>query len=159
MRRLTGDTAAVPLIADPNINEHSPSLSPDGKWLAYVSDESGLWELYVRPFPEVNDGRWQVSTAGGSQPVWARDGSELFYMNQRGDLMSAEILAGSSFAVGQQSVLFNTAGYYTFAFHPQYDVSTDGQQFVMIRFRGVGEAGDLVVVENFLQELKTKVGN
>jgi serine/threonine-protein kinase len=72
-RRTRGDTSAVPLIADPNINEHSPALSPDGKWLAYLTDESGRWELYVRPFPNVDDGRWQVSTAGASEPVWSRN--------------------------------------------------------------------------------------
>jgi serine/threonine-protein kinase len=158
-RRTSGDTTALPIIADPNINEHSPALSPDGKWLAYVSDESGQWELYVRPFPNVDDGRWQVSTAGASEPVWAPSGRELFYKNTADEMMSSEVQTNPSFMVGQQRVLFSASDYYSYAFHPQYDVTPDGEQFVMVRFRSVGEAGSLVVVENWLDELVERVGN
>jgi serine/threonine-protein kinase len=158
-RRLQGDTSVVLLIADPNINEHSPVLSPDGKWLAYVTDESGRWELYVRPFPNVNDGRWQISTAGASEPVWAQSGRELFYKNASDELMSSEVQTSPMFMVGQHRILFEASDYYSYAFHPQYDVTPDGERFVMIRFRAVGEAGDLVVVENWLQELTARLGN
>ncbi|HEX9690515.1 MAG TPA: protein kinase [Gemmatimonadales bacterium] len=157
MRRMIGDTTAIALIADSNINEHSPALSPDGRWLAYISDESGRWELYVRPFPDVNAGRWQVSTAGGSEPVWASSGRELFYKDARGNLMTADVQGGSSFVVGQTKILFQTNDYYNYSFHPQYDVTPDGQRFVMVRFRGAGEAGDLIVVENWFEELKARV--
>ena len=67
---------------------NNPDVSPDGRWLAYESDESGVNEVYVRPFPNVNDGRWQVSTAGGVQPVWARNGGELFYLDGDGTAFS-----------------------------------------------------------------------
>jgi serine/threonine-protein kinase len=157
-RRLHGDTAAVALLAEPNINEHSPVLSRDGKWLAYVSDESGRWELYVRPFPNVDDGRWQVSTAGGSEPIWAHSGREIFYINAAGELMATEVQTTPTFMTGQHRVLFQTTDYYTYAFHPQYDVTPDDQRFIMIRFRGVGESGELIVVENWLEELEERVG-
>jgi serine/threonine-protein kinase len=157
MRRTNGDTTAVPLIADSSINEHSPTLSPDGRWLAYISDESGRWELYVRPFPDVNAGRWQVSTAGGAEPVWARSGRELFYKNANGQFIAAEVEGGDSFVVVQSTVLFETVGYYNYAFHPQYDVTPDGEQFAMIRFRGAGESGQIVVVDNWFEELRERV--
>jgi serine/threonine-protein kinase len=159
-RRSGSDTAAIPLVANPDINEHTPALSPDGRWLAYVSDESGRWELYVRPFPNVDDGRWQVSTSGGSEPVWAHSGRELFYKNAAGELIAAEIQTTTTFSVGQQRVLFATgAAYEAYAFHLRYDVAPDDQRFVMIRFRTAGDAGELIVVENFFEELKAKVGS
>ena len=158
--RRAADTAAVPLVTNPQINEHTPTLSPNGRWLAYVSDESGRWELYVRPFPNVDDGRWQVSTSGGTEPVWAHSGRELFYKNAAGDLIAAEVQTAPTFGVGQQRVLFPTgAAYESFAFHPRYDVTRDDERFVMIRFRGGGEAGELILVENWFEELKAKVGN
>ena len=61
--------------------ENNPKLSPDSRWIAYDSNESGRNEVYVRPFPNVNEQRWALSTAGGWSPVWAADGSEIFYMN------------------------------------------------------------------------------
>jgi len=158
-RRLTGDTATIALIVDTTINEHTPTLSPDGKWLAYVSDESGRWELYVRPFPSVDDGRWLVSTDGAQEPLWSHSGREMFYKNNDGDMVVAEIIPGTTFMVGQQHVLFPTAEYYNYEFHPQYDVTTDDQRFLMIRFRGVGESGELVVVDNWFSELKERAGN
>ena len=71
-----------------------PALSPDGRWLAYASNESGAFEIYVRPFPETSSAKWQVSTAGGGEPTWSRTGRELFYLNGRSEMVSAEIQAG-----------------------------------------------------------------
>ncbi len=155
-RRLRGDTGTVALVADPNINEHSPVISPDGKWLAYVSDESGRRELYVRPFPNVDDGRWQVSTAGGSEPVWAHSGRELFYKNASDELVSSEVRTSPTFMVGQHRILFSAADYNKDAFHPQYDVTRDDQRFVMLRNRM--PESDLVLVLNWFEELKQRVG-
>jgi serine/threonine-protein kinase len=78
-----GDTALVPLVASP-AREVDPALSPDGKWLAYSSDESGTFEVYVRPFPNVAAARWQVSTAGGEAPLWSHGGKEIFFRNNHG---------------------------------------------------------------------------
>jgi len=156
-RRLRGDTATVPLFADPSINEHTPALSPDGKWLAYISDESGQWELYVRPFPNVNDGRWQISTAGGAEPRWAHSGREIFFKDRAGDLVSVAIQTAPSFSAGQQRKLFSVSDMYSYDFQPQYDVAPDDKRFVMIRVRGTGATGSLVMVDNWFPELNARV--
>ncbi len=83
-----GKPTSEPLIQT-SFSETQPEISPDGHWLAYVSNESGLNEIYVRPFPNVNGGRWQLSTAGGNRPAWARSGKELFYGVGRGDQAEA----------------------------------------------------------------------
>ena len=76
------DSATVPVAADSGFDENAPVLSPDGRWLAYVSDETGQDEVWVRPFPNVDAGRWQVSARGGTEPLWAHSGRELFYKSQ-----------------------------------------------------------------------------
>ena len=82
-----------PLVQTP-FQEVTGVLSPDDKWLAYGSDESGTFEIYVRPFPDVNAGRAQVSRGGGAQPVWSRDGRELFFFAHTGELMGVEVGTG-----------------------------------------------------------------
>ena len=79
------------------------------RWLAYASTESGAMEVYVRPFPATASAKWQVSTVGGAEPVWASSGRELFYINGKSELVSAEIPAGATFSVGRQRVLFSVA--------------------------------------------------
>ncbi len=101
-----GDTLLAPIIATP-AREVSPALSPDGKWIAYASDESGVFETYVRPFPNVSSARWQVSTAGGTNPIWSHSGRELFFRNNNGDLVAAAITTVPTFTVGQQRTLFS----------------------------------------------------
>ena len=103
-----GDSTPVPLVASA-VERAVPDLSPDGRWLAYASDESGALEVYVRPFPETAGAKWQVSTAGGSQPTWSSTGRELFYVNGKNDMVSAEIPPGTTFSVGAQRVLFSMA--------------------------------------------------
>jgi serine/threonine-protein kinase len=89
---LQGERRPQPLVQTPFM-ERNGDISPDGRWLAYESNESGQFEIYVRPFPNVNDGRWQVSTGGGTTPVWNRSGRELFYLTPGGQaLMAAAIL-------------------------------------------------------------------
>ncbi|HZI28184.1 MAG TPA: protein kinase [Gemmatimonadaceae bacterium] len=147
-RRTAGDTSAVAIAAAVGVNEHSPSLSPDGKWLAFVSDKSGAWEVYVRPFPDASAGEWQVSEGGASEPLWGPNSRELFYKHGN-ELVAAEILTAPGFSVGRRRVLFTIDEYYNFSFHPTYDVAPDGQHFVMIRSRHFGETFDLVVIENW----------
>ncbi|HZD04565.1 MAG TPA: hypothetical protein VE173_06595, partial [Longimicrobiales bacterium] len=102
------DTVAVPLVASPGFEEVAPAISRDGRWLAYSSNESGRHEIYVRPFPNVDDGIWQVSTEGGIQPVWAHDGRELFFINSRTrELVAAEYsTAGDTFLPTRLTTLF-----------------------------------------------------
>ncbi len=86
-------------------NEQNPALSPDGRWLAYESDESGDAEIYVRPFPDVDAGRWQVSTGGGVQAAWARSGRELFYRSGTA-LLAVPVQTGTGFVAGTPKTLF-----------------------------------------------------
>src|SRR5439155_4918561 len=107
-----GDATPVPLVATAAV-EFYPALSPDGRWLAYGSNESGTMEVYVRPFPETATAKWQVSTAGGAEPAWSSTGRELLYINAKGDMVSAEIPAGGTFSVGKQRTLFSTSQFVT----------------------------------------------
>jgi len=155
--RVDADSVQVPLV-ETNFNERMPRLSPDGRWLAYMSDESGTFEVYVRSFPNVSEGQWLVSTNGGIEPVWAHSGRELFYKSGS-DLMSAEVLSGTTFVLGERRALFSVEGFRFATNRQMYDVTPDDQRFVMIRNLDSDEAGELIVVENFFEELKAKVGN
>jgi serine/threonine-protein kinase len=150
-----GDTTLTPLVTT-NASEGEPALSPDGRWLAYVSDESGASEVYVRPFPEVASARWQVSTTGGGEPVWANSGRELYYRNGRNELVAAEIRAGASFAVGEQKVLFSVTPYLDLGFMQSYNVSPDDRRFLMVREGAPSQVSELILTENWLQELKVR---
>jgi Tol biopolymer transport system component len=125
------------------------SFSPDGKWLSYNSTESGRWEVYVASFPDLANKR-QVSNSGGVQPVWSRDGKELFYLEISGRLMSVEIKSGSVMETGAPQELFQTE----IIIHPlwnQYDVSKDGQ-FLLIE---PTSSEPINVVLNWSEELKS----
>jgi Tol biopolymer transport system component len=150
-----GDTTLVPLVASP-ATELFPALSPDGHWLAYGSDESGTMEVYVRPFPETSTAKWQVSTAGGREPTWAGSGRELFYVNGKTEMVSAEVRPGAAFSVGQQRVLFSMAPFARTGSIQSYSVSPDDRRFVMVREGESSQQGELVVAENWLQELTAR---
>jgi len=150
-----GDTALVPLVASA-AREITPALSPDGKWLAYASDESGSFEIYVRPFPNASAARWQVSTAGGTQPLWSHSGKELFFRNTHGDLVSAEVKPGPSFSVGEQKALFSLAPFSFTGPIQLYAVAPDDKSFLMMRETSAGESGAMVVTENWFEELKNR---
>jgi serine/threonine-protein kinase len=150
-RRLA-DGTTIELATLPNANEHSPTLSPDNRWLAFVSNRSGQWEVYVRPFPRASEGEWQVSVGGATEPKWSHNGRELFY-KQGGQMMAADVVPGNAFGVANRRALFSLEGYYNFAFHPTYDVAPDDRHFVMIRSRHFGPSFDLVVIEHLEQEL------
>ena len=123
-----------------------------------MSNQSGQDEVYVRPFPNIDEARSLVSTNGGSEPMWARSGRELFYKSG-GELVSREVLPGTTFNTGEQRPLFSLDGYVNYRHRQSYDVTADDQRFLMIRFRDRGSASELVLVENFFEELKAKVGN
>ena len=148
---------SVPLVATPAV-ELFPALSPDGRWLAYASNESGTFEVYVRPFPETASAKWQVSTAGGNEPAWSSTGRELFYINAKGDMVSAEIPAGGTFSVGRQRILFSTAQLVGGGPVPSYSLSPDNKRFLVLREGEAGQPGELVVAENWQQQLKAQAG-
>ena len=136
-------------------------FSPNGRYLAYQSDESGRTEVYVRPFPQVDGGRWQISTAGGSRVAWARSGRELFYLDASNALTAVAVhTSGPTFSAGTPAKVFEAT--YAAPFPPRYyDVSPDGQRFVMIKNSADGEPREtpasMVVVEHWVEELKARV--
>ena len=115
--------------------------------------------MFVRPFPLVETGRWQVSTAGGTNPVWANNGRELFYQNEVGEMVAVEFETNPTFTPGRQSVLFRHDDFMFTTTHPIYDVSRDDSRFMMLRSMTSGEAPKLVLVKNFFEELKARVPN
>ncbi len=148
---LDGERKAQPLLQTP-FAEAVARFSPDGRWLAYVSDESGRNEIYVMSYPGPG-GRWQISTTGGSGPVWARNGRELFYAN--GDqMMAVDITADEDFTAGNPKLLFEDRGMPLGA-AANYDVSLDGERFVMVQPQPAGR--QLNVVLNWFEELKRLV--
>src|SRR5262249_16191864 len=136
---LDGERRAAPLLHT-SFNEVNAEVSPDGRWVAHESDESGQSEVYVRPFPNVDGGRWLVSAGGGHKPVWSRDGRELFYLARAPGptkLMVSTISTGAaSFSAGAPRSLFE-GPYYAVPGQTvggrTYDVSPDGKRFVMIK--------------------------
>jgi len=135
-------------------DEVAPALSPDGRWLAYVSDRGGRANVYVRPFPEA-DSETQVSVNGGTEPIWARNQQELNYRNGAGDMVAVPVLPGTEFATGSEQVLFDAKAYRRDFFHATYDVSADGERFLMIRTSDSGSLEEqLVVVENWIEEVR-----
>ena len=151
-----GDSALVPLLTSP-AREASPALSPDGRWLAYESDESGTNEVYVRPFPDVGSGRWQVSLSGGNSPLWAHSGRELFYVNGRQEMVSIEVRPGATFTVGEPRVLFPATSYNITPTYALYDVAPDDRHFLMVRGVAAEAQTELILTENWFEELRARV--
>lgn len=152
-------TGGGPLLAGP-AGELGAAVSPDGRWLAYQSDETGRYEIYVRPFPAVDTARWQISNAGGDRPVWSRDGQELFYREADGDgikLMAVPLTTRPSLAAGSPQMLFRGEYLAPNDGRQVYDVDQRGERFLMIRAADVpGQLrGDsIVVVQDWQQELR-----
>ena len=146
------DTAPVPVVATA-FTEMAPALSPNGRWLAYVSNETGEDEIYVVPFPNTGAGKWAISAGGGTEPLWSHRGSELFYRAASGDLVAVAIHTQPRFSLGRSAALFPAAGFTSHRFGPQYAVAPDDRRFLMIR---AGTPDQLIVVENWFEELRAK---
>jgi serine/threonine-protein kinase len=151
--RPTAGAAAV-LIETP-FDERNGAVSPNGQFLAYQSDESGQFEIYVRPYPLVMGGRWQVSTRGGTRPSWTRGGRELVFLDSANHMSAVAVEGeGGSFRAGAPSTLFTTV-YARPDVYRTYDVTPDGQRFLVIKeVDDVPTLTSLVVVENWFDELK-----
>ncbi len=152
--------SAVTLSASPVVRtvldgpyaETRPALSPDGKWMAYQSDESGRFEVYVRPFPNVTTTRIQVSTSGGSSPHWSSDGKELFFYDGT-FIVAAPITAGATLSADRPVRLFD-ASRFSERLGPVYDVSNDGRRFLFLRAAiGASRRTDLRVIENWTETI------
>jgi Tol biopolymer transport system component len=145
--------------------EANAEVSPNGRWMAYQSSESGTFQIYVRPFPNVDTGRWQISTSGGTRPLWARSGRELFYYDSGANalMVVAVQTTGPMFSAGNPIKLFDTAPYFWANNGRTYDVSADAR-FLMIKPASLSGQNSnapppsLVVVEHWMEELKARAG-
>jgi serine/threonine-protein kinase len=155
---LMGGRRTQPLIHTA-FSERNAEISPDGRWIAYQQFESTQSQVYVRPFPNVDSGRWQISSAGGTRPLWARSGRELFYLDAQDKLTGVPVqTTASTFSAGNPTKLLETAYFAGAPTGRTYDVSPDGKRFLMIKESvetnpNAAPAG-LVVVLHWNEELK-----
>ncbi len=162
---LDGAHRVTPLVQSA-FSERNGIISPDGRWLAYDANDSGRFEVFVRPYPDVNSGHWQVSTTGGARPLWAPSGQELFYASPTGALMRVGVERAPLWAATTPTMLVKE-GYYT---NPSgtlgrpYDISLDGQRFLVIKEDGGADQTaqtaappQLIVVQHWTEELKRLV--
>ncbi len=134
--------------------ELNAALSPDGRWMAFQSTASGRAEIYVKPFPNINDGQWQLSREGGSKPVWSRDGRHVFFVGADARMMSVPVDARDAFTLGTPEPLFDASAYHLSSPGRNYDVSKDGR-FVMIKEPDTGGSSHAItIVLNWFEELK-----
>jgi len=145
------DTALVPLVAT-GMHAGMQAVSPDSHWMAYGSDVTGRFEVYVVPFPNTKAGKWQISILGGVLPKWSARGNEIIYRDTSGDVMSVAVMTAPTFSFSRPRRLF-VAKWSEFPFNG-YAVSPDGQRILMIRRIGEGVPDKLIVVENWFEELK-----
>jgi len=151
---LTGDRTPRPLLTSP-ADERRPTLSPDDKWMAYQSDESGTFEIFVRPFPDVNGGRWQVSAGGGASPIWGADLHEIFYRSGQ-DVFRVGVSTSPTFAPAAPVKMLGSF------FRPdtsgmQYGLAPDGKRFVLIKAHGSGDVrSEYHVVMNWFDDVRTR---
>ena len=148
--------SSTPFLVTP-FEEHSPKFSPDGRWIAYVSNESGREEVYARPFPGPG-GKWALSTAGGSEPVWSSDGSELYYRSPEG-MMGIPVDTNGALRAGKPRVLFDDTFQHHFLGVANYDVAPESGRFVMVEPNQESSGpAQLKVVLNWAEELERLAG-
>jgi eukaryotic-like serine/threonine-protein kinase len=157
------DSGPKPLLASPDYAEQNGSVSPDGRWIAYQSNETGVNEVYVRPFPNVGSGRWQISDGGGVRPEWSRSGRELFFVStfggdlSRAQMMTVSVTPGASFESGKPLGLFRVTPLPVGI--PQYEVTRDGG-FLFVK--AASDAAEnarhrFVVVTNWIEDVKARL--
>ena len=149
------DGKAQPFLQTP-FEDNVAKFSPDGRWLTYVSNESGRREVYIQPYPGPG-GKWQISTEGGNEPLWNRNGRELFYRNGN-KMMAVDITTQPVFAAGTPKLLFERQYMPPNLSSPNFDVSPDGQRFLMVKAPMTLAAGgtQVSVVLNWFEELKRR---
>jgi serine/threonine-protein kinase len=156
---VTGTHTVTPLVHTPAA-ERNGIVSPDGRWLAYEANDSGPMEIYVRPYPDVASGRWQVSTGGGTRPLWSRDGRELFYVSSANGMMRVGVERAASWTATTPTMLLKDGLVVSAEQNVgrNYDVSPDGQRFLVVKpVNASNEAPQLVVVQHFDEMLKRLV--
>jgi serine/threonine-protein kinase len=160
VRTLRLDDGSVSEFLATAAREHMPTFSPDGKWLAYTSNESGRDEVYVRPFPRTEGAARLISVNGGSGPVWAPDGLTLYYRGASGELMAVSTTLTPGFTAARPRALFRYAGLFRMSgTAAAYDIHPDGQRFIMVT-EGEGppnERAQVNVVLNWFDEVRRVV--
>jgi serine/threonine-protein kinase len=168
---LNGDPQPTPLLQPGSSprdigrtsTEQNAEISPDGHWIAYESIETGQFDVYVRPFPNVTGGKWPVSTNGGSQPLWARSGKELFFIDRSGALTGVRVEGQSSFTIGTPAKILDGSYVWSVPTYAarMYDISPDGLRFLMLKQSrlpdGASGPRSITVVQNWFEELKRLV--
>ena len=162
MLSMSGDKNLQHLLQE-ETSEIEPVISPDGKWMAYASNESGRLDIYVRPFPDMDAGKWQVSTNGGVSPLWSPDGNELFYIVE-GSFMVVSLEKEPAFQPGKPDVLFNGMYISGAGEGIPWDIDPNGKRFLMMKRAGAAsdesttEAPRKInIVLNWVEELKQRV--
>ncbi|MFC1840729.1 adenylate/guanylate cyclase domain-containing protein [Thermodesulfobacteriota bacterium] len=156
------DAQTYKLLLQEDHLEGHPQVSPDGKWIAYCSDELGQVQIFVKPFPDVNGGKWLISTDTGNSPLWSPDGRELFYLigsTTTEAVMRVAVQTEPTFKKGTPEELFRGtyAGFYPADF--PWDIHPDGNRFLMIKTAEatLGQQAKIIIVTNWIEELKKRV--
>jgi dipeptidyl aminopeptidase/acylaminoacyl peptidase len=161
---LDGSDEPKILLGKKEFKEGNSQISPNGRWLVYQSNESGSYQIYVRPFPDVDAGLWQITTEGGTRPLWNQNGRELFYYVQsEGAMMAVPVETETSFKFGTPMQLFR-GDYLLLTTGTQYSVTEDGKRLLMIKPAGATDEESIIegprkinIVLNWLEELKERV--
>jgi WD40 repeat protein len=156
-RQQDGSLGEAVMLLQTEFEDAAPKLSPDGRFVVYTSNDSGRFEVYVRSFPD-GTGKRQVSTSGGTQPRWSRDGKEIFYVD-RDTLMAVGVTTSPSFSSEPPEVLFAHPGLEAGGVAPRYDVANDGQRFVLAEWLDGGPTLSIHVVQNWFAEFKDREQN
>ena len=160
VRQIGSDTALTPIVVTP-YDESAFAISPDGRWIAYHSDETGRPEVFVRQFPNANGAREQISTDGGRAPLWSRDGRELFYLRADNTMMAVPVAPGAEWRRTEPRALFQLRSALAMlepSYYTPWDIAPDGR-FIFARSRegGRDQRAPLIVIENWMEEVKAKV--
>jgi Tol biopolymer transport system component len=157
------DSIPLPLVVTPEFDEAAIALSPDGRWLAYESNETGRTEVFLRPFPDVDAGKAQVSINGGVAPLWSPNGRELFFVNANREMTVVTVGQGPTLQLGERRVLFRLRDEIYLSpgeNYTPYDIHPDGTRFIMARRAGptASRATPIVITENWFEEVRQRVG-
>jgi serine/threonine-protein kinase len=151
-----GTDSILPISASPGVDEMTPALSPDGRWIAYTSTETGRAEVYLRPFPNVQAERRQITSRGGRSPAWSESGRELFFMTDSEELFAADVTPGPRPTIGEPRRVFSTTGFGMNSYYAGYALEPGGRAFLMYRAITTDARSQFVLALNWFEEFKGK---